>query len=211
MKLEVIVVDDHEMVRDGLVRLLTLEGRYKVTASLGSAEELYDIFKEYLPDIIIMDLSMPGMGGAEAVKRMILKWPTLKIIIFSIYKNQRLAQHLFKLGAKGYVTKSSKSVVVIEAMETVMAGEKFASPDLAIDMTEIDTDQDILASLSAKEFDILCFIGEGLSTQQISEKMFLSSKTIANNISIIKKKLNLNSTTELIHLAIKEGLVILDY
>jgi DNA-binding NarL/FixJ family response regulator len=211
MKLEVVVVDDHEMVRDGLVRLLTIQGRYKVIASLESAEALYESLKEHLPDIIIMDLSMPGMGGAEAVKRMLLKWPTLKIIIFSIYKNQRLAQHLFKLGAKAYVTKSSKSAVVVEAIDKVMAGGRFVSPDLAIDISEVDVDKDALASLSAKEFDILCFIGEGLSTQQISEKMFLSSKTIANNLSIIKKKLNVNTTTKLIHLAIKEGLVIVDF
>ena len=211
MKLEVVVVDDHEMVRDGLIRLLTIQGRYRVTASLDSAEALYGSLKDHLPDILIMDLSMAGMGGAEAVKRMMLKWPELKIIIFSIYKNQRLAKHLFKLGAKAYVTKSSKSAVVVQAIDKVMAGDRFVSPDLAIDIDEVDVDQDALASLSAKEFDILCFIGEGLTTQQISEKMFLSSKTIANNISIIKKKLGVINTTELIHLAIKEGLVIVDF
>lgn len=209
MRLEVVVVDDHEMVRDGLVRLLTLQGRYKVTASLSCAEDVCDVFKDCLPDIIIMDLSMPGMGGVEAVRRMMQKWPELKIIIFSIYKNQRLAQHVLRLGARGYVTKNSDSATIVEAIESVIQGDKYVSADLALDVQDLEND--LLSCLTVKEFDIFCCVSEGLSTQQISEKMFLSTKTIANNLSIIKKKLKVNSTSQMLHLAIREGLFIVDY
>jgi len=208
MKLEVVIVDDHQIVRDGLVRLLTLDGRYKVVACLGSAEELLAFLRHSCADIIIMDLSMPGMGGVEALRRVLLKWPEFFIIIFSIYQNPRLAKHVLKLGAKAYITKSSDSHVLVQGIEKIAAGGTFVSPDLRLE-SEV-SGEDLLASLSTKEFDIFCCVSEGLSTQQISEKLFLSTKTIANNISIIKRKLKVNSGNQMMHLAIKEGLLVLD-
>jgi len=208
VKLEVVIVDDHQIVRDGLVRLLTLDGRYKVVACLSTAEELLTFLRQESADIIVIDLSMPGMGGVEALRRVLLKWPELFIIIFSIYQNPRLAKHVLKLGAKAYMTKSSDSHVLMEGIETIAAGGKFISPDLKMEPQE--SGEDLLASLSAKEFDIFRCVSEGLSTQQISEKLFLSTKTIANNISIIKKKLKLNSSNQMMHMAIKEGLLLLD-
>ena len=208
MKLDVVIVDDHQIVRDGLVRLLTLEGRYKVAACLSTAEELLFFLRQASADIIIMDLSMPGMGGVEALRRVLLKWPELNIIIFSIYQNPRLAKHVLKLGAKAYITKNSDSRVLIEGIETITAGGVFCSPDLGLGAGE--SNKDLLEGLSAKEFEIFCCVSEGLSTQQISEKLFLSTKTIANNVSIIKKKLRINSSNEMMHLAIKLGLLLLD-
>jgi len=208
VKIEIVIVDDHQIVRDGLVRLLTLDGRYKVVACLSTAEELLTFLRQSCADIIIMDLSMPGMGGVEALRRVLLKWPELLLIIFSIYQNPRLAKHVLKLGAKAYITKSSDSHVLVEGIETIAAGGEFTSPDLRLGPEE--SGEDLLASLSAKEFDIFCCVSEGLSTQQISEKLFLSTKTIANNISIIKKKLRVNSGNQMMHLAIKEGLLLLD-
>ncbi|EPJ55675.1 MAG: hypothetical protein OFPI_02850 [Osedax symbiont Rs2] len=209
MKLDIAIADDHEVVRDGLMRLLQLEGSYRVVSSFSTGEELLLSLRAALPDIVIMDLSMPGMGGVEAVRRLLLKCPSLKIIIFSIYKNPRLVKHLMKLGVRGYISKSSESQTIMLAIEGVAAGESIVSPDIEKGLA---SEQQIgLDSLSSKEFDIFRCLSEGLGTSEISEKLFLSQKTIANNISIIKKKLKVQSSNEMLHLAIKEGLFLSEY
>ncbi len=209
MILEVMLADDHAVVRDGLKQLLTLEKQYRVIASVGSAEEIMAQCRNRLPDLVILDLSMPGMGGIEATRRLLSKWPKLKIIIFSTYQNPRLVQRVLNLGGSGYITKNSESHVIIEGIAAVMAGKQFVSPDIDILLNTKPVGQ--LYSLTPKEFDIFRCIADGLGNKQISEKLFLSEKTIANNISFIKKKLNVDSTTALLHIAIKEGLLLTDY
>jgi len=207
MPLTVMIVDDHAVVRDGLKRLLSLE-EYQVIAAVGSAEELFSRCRNSLPDLVVMDLSMPGMGGVEGLRRLMSKWPELKVIIFSIYQNPRLANRVLSLGGKGYVTKSCESTVINEAIKTVLAGKQYLSPDIS--KASKANSNDPLHKLSAREFDIFRCIADGLETRQISEKLFLSEKTVANNISIIKKKLAVNSRSEMYHLAIREGLLLTD-
>lgn len=204
----IIIADDHAVVRDGLCRLLELSGCYRIEATVSSAEALLEACRTVLPDLIILDLEMPGMGGIEGLRRLLIKWPALKVTVFSIYHNTRLVKRVIEMGARGFITKSSESHIIVKGVKTVISGRRFVSPDIDIDLTAPSLDP--ISTLSSKEFDIFRCVAEGFSTQQISAKLFLSEKTIANNISIIKRKLGAVNSAELVHLAIREGLLLLD-
>jgi len=208
MQQRIIIADDHAVVCDGLCRLLELSGRYHIEGAVSSAEALLEACRTALPDLVILDLAMPGMGGIEGLRRLLIKWPALNVAVFSIYHNTRLVQRLIEMGAKGFITKSSESHIIVKGVKTVISGRRFVSPDIDIDLATPSLDP--ISTLSAKEFDIFRCVAEGFSTQQISEKLFLSEKTIANNISIIKRKLGAVNSAELVHLAIREGLLLMD-
>lgn len=198
------IVDDHAIVRSGLSRLLESQSQFQVIETLDSAEALLVKCKTQVPDLVITDLSMPGMGGIELVKRLLLKWPKLKVVIFSIYQNPYLVNRVIELGAKGYISKSSETQVILDGLKAIIRGDVFISSDINM-QTELSGSMN---KLSAREFDIFKCISEGLGTKQASEKLFLSEKTIANNISIIKRKLNISCSTEMVHIALAEGLFI---
>ncbi len=206
MLLEVMIADDHAIVCSGLSRLLESQDKYIVTATASSGEELMVLCKNKLPDLVIADLSMPGMGGIELVRRLLVKWPLLNIAVFSIYQNPYLVNRLIDMGVKGYISKSSDTDTILSCIDAVSNGRNYISADIEKSAASPRP----LSTLSAREFDIFCCIAEGLGTKHASKKLFLSEKTIANNISIIKKKLNISSTTEMVHLAISEGLLIVE-
>jgi len=209
MPLDIIIADDHSVVRDGLRQLLQLNENYRVLATATSSEELIEQCRRKLPDLIIVDLSMPGMGGIEGIRRLLIKWPSLIIAVFSIYKNPRLVKRIIEMGCKGFITKSSESDIIINGIQALASGEQFISPDIEINF-EINTSYST-DTLSPKEFEIFRYITEGFGIKEISDKLFLSEKTIANNISIIKNKLNASSITDLVHIAIQEGLLVTDF
>ena len=203
MPLEILIANDHEIVRSGLSRLLKLETPYRVVGSVGSAEDLIAHCQIKVPDLVILDLSMPGMGGVEAIRRLLSKWPKLKIVTFSIYQNPRLVKRILEMGGQGYISKNTASDIIIKGINSVLSGKKFVSPDIELKLISPEP----LSDISASEFDIFRCVAEGMSTSQISDKLCLSEKTIANYISIIKKKINVSSTTEMVHVAFREGLI----
>jgi two-component system, NarL family, invasion response regulator UvrY len=206
MQTKLMIADDHDIVRSGLERLLTAQPQYNIIASVGDAKSLMEQCQQQLPELVITDLSMPGMGGIELVRRLKLKWPKLKIVIFSIYQNPHLVRRVLEMGVNGYISKSSATKVILTGIESVLDGLDFISPDINININLAQP----LSKLSAREFDIFYCIANGLTTKQISEKLFLSEKTIANNISLIKKKLCIISSTEMMHIALTEGLFFSD-
>lgn len=206
MKHKLMIVDDHAVVRDGLLRLLETSGQYDVISQADSAEQAIAQCRNQLPELVIMDLSMPGMGGMEAIRRMRSKWPELKILVFSIYQNSQLAKRILEAGAQGYVTKSNSSDLLIEAINSVISGKSFVSPDISTESSPLFESKP-LAKLSTRELDIFKRVAEGMNTEEISQTLFLSEKTVANNVSIIKKKLKASTTAELVHIALSEGLL----
>lgn len=206
MKYQVIIADDHAIVRDGLHRLLESSGQYEVIGEAESAEQLIALCREQLPQLVITDLSMPGMGGMEAIRRLRSKWPALKILVFSIYQNAQLAKRILEAGALAYVTKSSGSDQLFEAINAASEGKSFVSSDIRTEDTAANSKP--LDKLSARELDIFTKVAEGLNTAEISQSLFLSEKTVANNVSIIKRKLQTSSAAEMVHLALSEGLII---
>jgi len=202
MPLKILIADDHAIVRSGLTLVLNSQLNYQVMASVTNGEQLLVECQHNLPDLIITDLSMPGIGGVELIRRLLLKWPNINIIVFSIYQNPYLAKRLIDMGVKGYISKNSDTDIILTGITAITQAETYISPDICL-----HTEQEKpLSNLTAREFDIFCCIAKGLSAKQSSKKLFLSEKTVANNISLIKKKLKISSSIEMVHLAMLEGL-----
>jgi DNA-binding NarL/FixJ family response regulator len=202
MPIKILIADDHAIVRSGLTLLLNSQLSYQVMASVSNGEQLLLECQCNQPDLIITDLSMPGLGGVELIRRLLLKWPRINIMVFSIYQNPYLVKRLFDMGVKGYISKNSDTEIILAGIKAILKDETYSSPDICM-----DTEQEKpLSKLTARELDIFCCIAKGLSAKQSSEKLFLSEKTVSNNISLIKKKLKIASSIEIVHLAILEGL-----
>lgn len=203
MSLKILIADDHAIVRSGLTLLLNSELNYQVVDGAANGEQLLLKCQHNLPDLIITDLSMPGIGGVELIRRILLKWPNVNIMVFSIYQNPYLVKRLVDMGVKGYISKSSDTDILLAGITAIAHGKVYISPDICL-YTEQEKP---LSKLTARELDIFCCIAQGLSAKQSSKKLFLSEKTVANNISLIKKKLKISSSIEIVHLAMLEGLV----
>lgn len=202
MPLKILIADDHAIVRSGLTLLLNSQLSFQAVASVTNGEQLIFECQLNLPDLIITDLSMPGISGVELIRRLLLKWPNINIMVFSIYQNPYLTKRLIDMGVKGYISKNSDTDIILAGITTIFQGETYISPDICLHITQ----ETPLSKLTARELDIFCCIAKGLSTKQASNKLYLSEKTIANNISIIKGKLKMASSAEMVHLAMLEGL-----
>jgi two-component system, NarL family, invasion response regulator UvrY len=199
----IMLVDDHAIVRAGFRRLLEQQHNYRVIAEAGDAEAAYAQFVELQPDVVVLDLSMPGVSGLELVRRMIARRPSSKILVFSMHDDALLAERAIQLGARGYVTKSSAPEVLAGAVADMMAGRVAFSPDIAqaLAILKVSGEGDPLTALSAREFEIFRLIARGQTTASIASLLSLSAKTVANYQSLIKQKLGINSDIELLLLA----------
>jgi DNA-binding NarL/FixJ family response regulator len=202
MPLKMILADDHAIVRSGLTLLLNSQLNYQVIASVTTGEELLIECQHDLPDLIITDLSMPGIGGVELIRRLLFKWPNIHIMVFSIYHNPYLVNRLIEMGIKGYVSKNNDTDIILAGITAVSQGKSYISPDINLYTKR----EQSLSKLTARELDIFCCVAKGLSAKESSTKLYLSEKTIANNISLIKRKLNISNSIEIVHLAMLEGL-----
>lgn len=202
MPLKIFIADDHAIVRSGLTLLLNSQPDYQVLETATNGEELLGECQHNLPDIIITDLSMPKIGGIELIRRLLLKWPQINIMVFSIYQNPYLTKRLIDMGVKAYISKNSDTEIILAGITAISQGKTYISADISLPSAQ----EKSLSKLTARELDIFCCIAKGLSAKQSASKLFLSEKTVANNISIIKKKLNITSSIEIMHLAILEGL-----
>jgi DNA-binding NarL/FixJ family response regulator len=203
MPLKIVIADDHAIVRSGLTLLLNSLADYQVVASVINGEQLLHECQRELPDLIITDLSMPGIGGVELIRRLQLKWPNVDLMVFSIYQNSYLTSRLMAMGVKAYISKNSDTDIILAGITAITEGKSYLSPDIDSHTKETQP----LSKLTARELDIFCCIAKGLSTKQSSKKLYLSEKTVANNISIIKRKLKIASSIEMVHLAMLEGLI----
>ena len=207
---QVMLIDDHQIIREGLRNILEDKPDYILVNEASSAEMAYELCSKHLPDMLIIDLALPGTGGIELLRRLKKRWPKLKIMVFSAYSNPQLVKRAMEAGALSYVTKSSARNSVIEAIESTCQGQRFISPDLLhiSDNRASGSKQSPLQNLTVKELEIFRLLTMGHSSKEIALRMFISDKTVSNNISIIKKKLGASSTLDLVHLAISEGLLV---
>jgi two-component system invasion response regulator UvrY len=201
--IRIMLVDDHSIVRAGFRRLLEQQPNYHVVAEAGDAENAYALFVEHEPDVVVLDLSMPGVSGLDLVRRMTVRRPSARILVFSMHEDASLAERAIQLGARGYVTKSSAPEVLASAVADMMAGRVAFSPDIAqaLAMLKVTGEGDPLTALSAREFEIFRLIARGQTVGSIATLLSLSGKTVANYHSLIKQKLGIASDVELVLLA----------
>ena len=208
-KTTIVLVDDHAVVRAGVRRLLEQEPLFEVIGEAESGEKAYQIFGELKPDVMVMDLSMPGMGGLEGIRRILMRYEKAKILVLSMHEDLSFANQALKLGAKGYLTKNTLADDLVKSIETVTQGGVFLNDEIAkkMAMQSISGNQDPVHELSAREFEIFRLLAEGLDIDAIASTLNISSKTVSNYQTMIKQKLNINTPIELIRYAIKVGII----
>ena len=208
-KVTIVLVDDHAVVRAGVKRLLEQEPLFEVIGEAESGEKGYQLFGVLKPDVMVMDLSMPGMGGLEAIRRIMMRHEKAKILVLSMHEDLSFANQALKLGAKGYLIKNTLGDDLVKAIETISRGEVFLSDEIAkkIAVSSIEVDQDPIHDLSAREFEIFRLLAEGIEVDAIATTLNISSKTVSNYQTMIKQKLNINTPIELIRYAIKAGVI----
>jgi len=205
----VMLVDDHAVVRMGF-RLL-LEGSHNITV-LGEAEsgeEAVRRFAELKPDVMVMDISMPGIGGLEAIERILAKQPGMRILVLSAHEDAMHARRVLKGGAAGYLTKRSAAEELIRAIGLVHQGKTYLEPGIAqqMAMQQLSGERNPVDTLSEKEFKVFLALARGKSVQDIADVMSLSPRTVGTHLYNIKQKLGASNSAELAIIAIRAGLI----
>ena len=207
----VLLVDDHDLVRVGIRRLLTDVKDLSVIGEAKSGEEAVRIARELRPDVVLMDVKMPGIGGLEATKKIVRLDPNIKVLAVTIYGEEPFPSRLLQAGASGYLTKGSSIDEMINAIKTVFSGQKYLSSEvaqqLALKHVGGEPDASPLDILSEREMQIMIMITKGVKVQEISDKLCLSPKTVNSYRYRLFEKLNVNSDVELTHLAIRHGML----
>ena len=208
-RITVMLVDDHAVVRAGYKFLLENVQDMVVVAEAISGEDAVASFAEHMPDVLVMDLNMPGIGGIEAIRRLLVLHPAAKILVFSMHENSTFVEHALQAGVAGYISKNSSPEVLVTAIRKLAAGEVYIDAELAQSLVvqKFKDKGSLLESLSTRELQILCMFAEARSVDAIAEALSLSSKTIANYLTQIKEKLQVSTGPELVRLAISKGLV----
>lgn len=206
----VMVVDDHDLVRCGIRRLLSDVQGMKVVAEAASGEEAVRLAREKQPSVVLMDVRMPGIGGLEATRKMLRAVPDIKVLALSAHDDEPFPSRLLQAGARGYITKDTGIEELIKAIRSVHAGQRYISPDVAQRLAlKHVTDQDAspFEILSERELQVMLMITSGQKVQDISAKLHLSPKTVNSYRYRIFEKLKVSSDVELTHLAIRHKLI----
>lgn len=208
-RLAILLVDDHAVVREGYKRLLEESGRIAVVAEASTGAEAYQRFCELSPDVVVMDIALPGVSGIEALRRIRAHHPDAKVLIFSMYEDVIFVRRALEAGASGYLTKASAPRVLVEAVDTVAAGRRFLSPDVAQSLALHPAGAQLSSHdmLSAREFEILKLLVDGCTVTDIAQQLGLNTKTVSNHQSSIKQKLHAETPAQLMRAAMQLGLI----
>lgn len=210
-KITVMLVDDHAVVRAGYRLLLSQTENIEVICEADRGEEACQYYAENRPDVIVMDLTLPGIGGLAAVRRIISRNPNAKVLVFSIHDELVYVVRALEAGARGYITKSCAPEVLVEAVVKIAVGESYLETEIAQKLARRSADRTsrerILDSLSAREFDVFCLLSQGYTTREAAEELRLGYKTVCNYATLVKEKLNLHTTAEMARLAYQYGLL----
>ena len=206
-KTKILLVDDHAVVRAGYRKVLEGGNEFQIVAEANNGEAAVKAYNKSHPDVTIMDLSMPGIGGLEAIRRILHRKPDACILAFSMHEHLAFVEQALVAGARGYLTKASEPEVIVEAVRTVAAGNVYLHPAVAqkLALQKTRGDRSPITGLSTREFEIFCLVAEGYTVGDIGAKLSLSSKTIANYVTQIKAKLGVATSAEIARLAIRSG------
>ena len=207
--LRVMLVDDHAVVRMGFRLLLDTTSDLRVVAECGSGEEALKCYADINPDVVVLDLSMEGMGGLETLSRLVAKWPAARVLVLSAHEDTSHPRRSIAAGALGYLTKRSAADALIEAIRSVAARKVFLEAALAhaIAIEQVSKPDNPLEALTAREFEIFVMLAKGKSVAEIAEVLFLSPRTVGTHLYNIKQKLGAGNASELTLIAIRNGLI----
>jgi len=205
--LRLLLVDDHAVVRAGYRRLLEQAGPSWIVSEAVSGEDACQQYAQAGHDVVVMDLSLPGIGGLEALRRIVQRNRGARVVIFSMHDQAVFAEQALATGALGYITKSSAPDVLIEAVTAVAAGQRYLSAEIQAALAETGIPPVSLAVLSPREFEIFRLLAEGRPPTSIGGMLNISYKTVANHSVSIREKLKLQTAAELTRFAIREGVI----
>ncbi len=207
--INVMLVDDHAVVRMGFRLLLEGSPDVKVVAEAESGEGAVRRFGDIRPDVVVMDISMPGIGGLEAIDRILAKEPTARILVLSAHEDAMHARRVLKAGAAGYLTKRSAAEELIQAIRQVHQGRTFLEPDIAqqLAVQQLSGERNPVDTLTEREFKVFLALAKGQSVQEIADVMCLSPRTVGTHLYNIKQKLGASNSAELAIIAIRAGLI----
>lgn len=209
--LKILIADDHSIVRKGLKQVLADTADMVVSDEAASTEEALEKALGGDFDVVVLDISMPGRGGLDALKQIKSQKPKLPVLILSMYSEEQYALRVLKAGAAGYLTKESAPDELIGAIRKVSKGMKYVSAHLAEEIAfalDADADRPIQETLSDREFQVLCMIASGKTTREIADELSLSIKTVSTYRLRVLEKMRMKNNAELTHYAIKNKLVV---
>ncbi len=208
-RIRVLLADDHEVVRAGYRRLFESTDDIEVIAEATSGEEAYTLYLQHQPTVVVMDLSMPGVGGLNASRRILRRDRGARILVFSVHENEVFLNRALEQGILGYISKRSASRVMLEAVRRVAQGELFIGQEMMpfLVSRKASADSRLIADLSPREFEVFRLRAEGMSVNDIAELLNVSPKTIGHHNTRVKQKLGVASTAELTRLAIRLGVI----
>lgn len=204
-KISVLLVDDHAVVRAGFRMLLASTSTIEIVAEAERGEAACQLYLEKQPDVVVLDLSMPGIGGLECLRRICNRDPLAKILVFSVHDESVYVSRAIAAGAKGYITKNSAPEILVDAIQNIAAGGMYIEPSLEkigfMHKAEDVDYKNLIDTLTPKEFDVFCLLAKGLTTHKIADELCLGYKTVANYGTQIKSKFNASTVAELAHIA----------
>lgn len=211
MNLRILLVDDHEVVRLGLKALLSRYNQFQVVAEAGSANEALQQVERYEPDVVVMDIRLPGKSGIEATREITTKFPHTKVVVLTSFAEDELLFDAISAGASGYVLKQIGSNELIRALETIARGDSLLDP--AVTQRVFDrvreasrkAEDESFANLTDRELHVMALIAEGKTNKEIANDIFLSEKTVRNYVSSLLSKLHLSTRAEAAAYAVKHN------
>ena len=212
-KIRLLIADDHSMVRQGLKQILELEKDITVVALASNGDEAVKLAREYKPDVILMDINMPGTNGIQAIKELKQDKHTCKVIVLTIHQDREYLFKTIQMGAEGYVLKDAEPSVLVEAIRSVFGGQSYIQSNMTKELvkefnrvTLHEKDRNEENSLTAREVEVLELIAEGMINKEIAKQLYISEKTVKNHVSNIFKKLNVSDRTQAAIYAFKHNI-----
>jgi DNA-binding NarL/FixJ family response regulator len=213
MSVSILIADDHQVVRLGLGTLLASHPDFRVVAEASDGREALQAVETWQPQVLLLDLMLPGLNGLEVARQVSERWPDTKVLIHTMHANEAYVVEALRNGALGYVLKESPTQELIQAIRDVAAGRSFISPALSQRSLEIYQQKsasgviDLFDTLTTREREVLQLAAEGCSSGDIGSRLFISPRTVETHRANLMRKLNLRSQTDLIRLAIRRGIL----
>lgn len=217
-KIKILLVDDHQLVRTGIANLLAGEPDIEVVGEASNAAEMIDLLKQQHPDLAVLDIALPDMSGIELARQMVLEFPAVKVIFLSMYTSEEFVFNAINSGAKGYLPKNTSRAELLEAIRSVNRGEEYFAESISNTILKSYIKKAKSGSLdqlrnesllSKREMEVLRLFAQGLTNQEIADKLFISIRTVESHKNHIMQRLELKTTVDLIKFALRNNLVTL--